>query len=36
MVRTCETYIDEHGNKVVEPVYHAAGGTVAGVICVHK
>jgi hypothetical protein len=32
----CGTYIDEQGNKVVEPVYNGGGGTVAGTVCVVK
>lgn len=33
--RTSDTYIDENGNKVVEPVWHG-NGTAAGIIGVKK
>ncbi len=35
-VKSGETYIDAHGNKVVEPIYNSNGGSANGTISVVK
>ena len=34
--RTSDTYVDAHGNKVVEPVFNGSGGSVGGMVGVKK
>jgi len=36
MTRSCETYVDAQGNKVVEPIYNGNGGTVSGMLSVTR
>lgn len=36
MTRYSETYVDENGNKIVEPVYNGGGGTATGIMGVKR